>query len=526
MVNLSSPQKSVPWLGIGMGAIFLVSLGLRFWQLSQFNSLVFDEVYYAKFASAFLQGKQDFGGHPPLSTYLVAGGIWLAERWRWGDQTLRNSLTGLDLSTFSYRWLNAGTGALIPLVVGAIAFQLTQRRGYALIAALFAAVDGIFLVESRYALNNIYLVLLGLLGHWLLLLALARLGMQRSDKRAIASTVYLVLSGVAFGGAIAIKWNGVAFLAAAYGIWIAAWVIWWAGQWAVQRAGQRAPGAAAIPGEPAETANQSTVSPLVSPLAKLTRIQPITGVLSFAVVPFVVYWLSWLPYMQLDPSTSFWGWQAKITDYHSRVGGMDVHPYCSPWYSWFLMVRPVAYFYKTAKDLGEVVPGSDPSQVIYDVHAMGNPFLWWFSTLAMVLLIIGLGAQVRQWLQQVAKVQVEEGDRPMATRPPLAAFQPNPLYSWTALYLSISWIANWILWVRVTRCTFLYHYMGASIFSLLGLALVIHSWLQRPERWQRRAGIAAIAIIVAAFLFWLPLYLGLPISSTALQLRRWFPSWI
>jgi dolichyl-phosphate-mannose--protein O-mannosyl transferase len=114
----------------------------------------------------------------------------------------------------------------------------------------------------------------------------------------------------------------------------------------------------------------------------------------------------------------------------------------------------------------------------------------------------------------------------MAIRSPLAWFQPNPLYSWTALYLSISWIANWILWVRVTRCTFLYHYMGASIFSLLGLALIIHSWLQRPERWQRRAGIAAIAIIVAAFLFWLPLYLGLPISSAALQLRRWFPSWI
>jgi len=506
MFNLSSPQKSVPWLGIGMGAIFLVSLGLRFWQLSQFNSLVFDEVYYAKFASAFLQGKQDFGGHPPLSTYLIAGGIWLAERWRWGDQTLRNSLTGLDLSTFSYRWLNACTGALIPLVVGAIAFQLTQRRGYALIAALFAAVDGIFLVESRYALNNIYLVLLGLLGHWLLLLALARLGMQRPGKRPTAPILYLLLSGVAFGGAIAIKWNGVAFLAAAYGIWIAAWAIRWA------------TAAAAISSD--SSAGRS------SPLANLTRIQLLPGMLSFTIVPFLVYVLSWLPYMQLDPSTSFWGWQAKITDYHSRVGGMDVHPYCSPWYSWFLMVRPVAYFYKTAKDLGEVVPGSNPSQVIYDVHAMGNPFLWWFSTLAMVLLIIGLGGQVRQWLQRVAKVQVEEGDRPIAIRPPLARFQPNPLYSWTALYLSISWIANWILWVRVTRCTFLYHYMGASIFSLLGLALIIHSWLQRPERWQRRAGIAAIAIIVAAFLFWLPLYLGLPISPAALQLRRWFPSWI
>jgi len=516
MFNSPSSKVSVPWFGIGMAAIFMVSLCLRFWDLSHFNSLVFDEVYYAKFASAFLQGKQDFGGHPPLSTYLIAGGIWLAERWNWGDQTLRNTLTGLDLSTFSYRWLNAFTGALIPLVVGAIALQLTQRRGYAFIAALFAAVDGLFLVESRYALNNVYLVLLGLLGHWLLLLGLARLGVQRPGKRAIASLPYLVMAGVAFGGTIAIKWNGVAFLAAAYGIWIAAWIIHWIIQWTT--------GAAPHSGVPSE--------PVSSPLVHLTQLRLIPGLLSFAVVPFGVYVLSWLPYMQLDPSTSFWGWQAKIIDYHSRVGGMDVHPYCSPWYSWFLMVRPVAYFYKTAKDLGETVSGRDPAQVIYDVHAMGNPFLWWFSTLAMLMLIAGLGWQARQWIQRWVKagrqgldrVQAGAGDRDRIQH--LLGSQPNSLYFWTALYLSISWVANWLLWVRVTRCTFLYHYMGASLFSLLGLALVVYGWLQSPARWQRRVGIIAIALILIAFLFWLPIYLGLPISPESLRLRRWFPSWI
>ena len=34
--------------------IFLLSLGLRFWNLGQFNTLVFDEVYYAKFANHYL----------------------------------------------------------------------------------------------------------------------------------------------------------------------------------------------------------------------------------------------------------------------------------------------------------------------------------------------------------------------------------------------------------------------------------------------------------------------------------------
>ena len=60
-----------------MTGIFLASLLLRFWGLSRFNSLVFDEVYYAKFASAFLKREIVFTGHPPLSTYIIAFGIWL-----------------------------------------------------------------------------------------------------------------------------------------------------------------------------------------------------------------------------------------------------------------------------------------------------------------------------------------------------------------------------------------------------------------------------------------------------------------
>jgi len=47
--------------------------------------------------------------------------------------------------------------------VAGIAYQLSHRRSYAFIAAL-AAADGLFLVESRYALNNVYLVIFGLLG--------------------------------------------------------------------------------------------------------------------------------------------------------------------------------------------------------------------------------------------------------------------------------------------------------------------------------------------------------------------------
>src|SRR5919199_5346182 len=165
-IYMTLPKKlsnsSFPWFSIGMIAIFLVSITLRFWDLSQFNTLVFDEVYYAKFANNYLTGTQFFNAHPPLSQYIIAIGIWIGSHLPIGQDTV-NGLTGSVRSTWSYRWLNALTGSFIPLVVAALAYQLNRRKSYALIAALFAATDGLFLVESRYALNNVYLVILGLL---------------------------------------------------------------------------------------------------------------------------------------------------------------------------------------------------------------------------------------------------------------------------------------------------------------------------------------------------------------------------
>jgi dolichyl-phosphate-mannose--protein O-mannosyl transferase len=60
-----------------MLGVFIVSLSLRFWQLERFNTLVFDEVYYAKFAKDYLTKTPFFNAHPPLSQYIIAIGIWI-----------------------------------------------------------------------------------------------------------------------------------------------------------------------------------------------------------------------------------------------------------------------------------------------------------------------------------------------------------------------------------------------------------------------------------------------------------------
>ena len=167
-MNLGCGMDSKNWqtpslanLKLALVIIWIFSAILRFWRLDAFNTLVFDEVYYAVFANNYLIGKEFFNAHPPLSQYIIAVGIWLSSLIPLGTEQV-NGLAGSLLSTFSYRWMNAVTGSLIPILIGAIAWQLTHRRNYAVLAALFAALDGLFLVESRYALSNIYLVFLGL----------------------------------------------------------------------------------------------------------------------------------------------------------------------------------------------------------------------------------------------------------------------------------------------------------------------------------------------------------------------------
>ncbi|MBD0303362.1 MAG: phospholipid carrier-dependent glycosyltransferase [Tolypothrix sp. T3-bin4] len=92
-------KQSVPWFWIGMAIAFLLWTSLRFWGLSRFNLLVFDEVYYAKYGNNYLTHTPFFDVHYPLGKYLIAIGIWIGTHLPFGQDSL-NRLTGSQLSPF------------------------------------------------------------------------------------------------------------------------------------------------------------------------------------------------------------------------------------------------------------------------------------------------------------------------------------------------------------------------------------------------------------------------------------------
>ncbi|MDF5708083.1 MAG: phospholipid carrier-dependent glycosyltransferase [Nostoc sp. S4] len=519
------------WFRIGIAGIFIFSLALRFWGLERFNTLVFDEVYFAKFGNNYLTHTPFFNAHPPLSQYMIGIGIWIGSHIPFWHDTV-NGLTGSMRSPWTYRWFNALTGSFIPIVVAAIAYQLSYRYSFALLAGLFTACDGIFLVESRYALSNIYIVIFGLLGQWFLLLALDNQNRRRS--------FWLVLAGINFGASVATKWNGLWFLLGAYLIWTTAWLIQGMHSFSNSKLLLISPSlreteepestslpqkvgvntySSSSPHLPISPSPHLPISPSQTPLQNLTQLNIFQMLFFLGIIPAFIYSIIWIPHLQLDKRYGFIAVHQQILKFHLHLGGnsSDVHPYCAAWYKWPLMTRPMAYYYQTAESINEPIPVVGPplpagaGQVIYDVHAMGNPFLWWFGMAAILFLIGMLVSQVMiPWVKEKrfsvpATVGVD---------------------TWIALYIAINYAANLLPWVKVTRCVFIYHYMCAVIFVFIAIAWFVDQCLRSYYQQLRALGVTITFIILVAFIFWMPVYLGLPLSPHDYKLRMWFNSWI
>jgi dolichyl-phosphate-mannose--protein O-mannosyl transferase len=124
---------------------------------------------------------------------------------------------------------------------------------------------------------------------------------------------------------------------------------------------------------------------------------------------------------------------------------------------------------------------------------MGNPVLWWLSTAAMILVVVVLVQQAIVWFFR---------NRASAAAPPQKPeWSLTPTELWLALFLVINYGANLLPWVRVTRCIFLYHYMGAAIFAGLTIAWLVDRWLDSPDPALRVMGIGTVLAIGLAFVF-------------------------
>lgn len=429
--------------------IFLAA-ALRFWGISEPGELVFDEVFFPVFAFNYLTGQYFFDVHPPLAKYMIAAGMWTYESLTDSIQMVTTEEVS-QLPAASYRWVNALVGTLMCLTVARLAFLLSRDLALSLLCGLLIAIDGAFIVESRLGLNNIYTAYFGVLSF----LFLARY--ETSGRRVL----WLALTGVSLGCALATKWSALGFAA---GIWALALLP------AVESliAAARAP------------TRHYTIGHVKS--WTLTGIQRLCLLL---IVPAIVYVIIWIPHLLVFEGDRFAPLHQAMYQVHSDVK-VDAHPNCSPWYEWPLTLRTIPYYY-------QVLPATSSSAVPFaiDIRHLGNAAIYLLSTAAIVTMFFS-------WIRQLY--------RRLRTGLPLA---PLNYQSFTIL----GFCATWLPWSLISRCTFQYHYLPSSAFAFMALAYYLIAAIRSPRAVARRAAWTAVSLILLVFFIRLPWYLGIPLPA-------------
>jgi dolichyl-phosphate-mannose--protein O-mannosyl transferase len=170
--------------------------------------------------------------------------------------------------------------------------------------------------------------------------------------------------------------------------------------------------------------------------------------------------------------------ELNVEMYKSNQRLTSAHPYSSRWYSWPFMARPIFYW----------VDGDAR------IYFLGNPVVWWASTVGVVLSIWYL----------VLSIKNRRKDKIL-------------------ILLLGAYALNLLPFMGIQRVMFLYHYMTAMVFAVLMLTYVVEKVYD-----DRRAKIILTGLVLvsfASFLYFAPLTYGLNLSPTEYEKRVLLPGW-
>lgn len=332
----------------------------RMYLIHQPSGYVFDEVYHA--VTAKLISRNDTRAyewwnpvpepntavdwlHPPLAKYFQAFSILV-----FGE------------TAFGWRFSSVIFGVGVIWMTFLVASMAFKNERLALLAALLASFDGLLLVQSRIAMNDIHVTFFILLScYWYL----HHFRLSNKNEEYVVFSWRLLLSIAAAGLAIASKWSGV-FALGAIGI------------------GEFIRLMMALAG----SQRQSVV--------KLTTLLRLFFLLVAAIViPGLIYLLSYSQmFLQGKDLNHFLELHNQTWRYQTNLKA--THPYQSRPWQWVLDLRPVWY----AVDYSS-------KENVSNIFALGNPLLFWGGALAVLTSFAYVLKKFAAALKTKSKIQVE-----------------------------------------------------------------------------------------------------------------------
>jgi 4-amino-4-deoxy-L-arabinose transferase-like glycosyltransferase len=449
--------------GPGPGSSLVDEQALAKAHAGYMDSMYFDEIYFGRTAYEHIHSLEPYEWtHPPLGKLIISLGIRL-----------------FGMSPFGWRVMGALFGVLLVPAFYALARLAFPTGRLALGAAALYALDFMRYTQTRMGTVDGYVVFFVIASYLFMyryyLSALAKDG-TRPDY------VSLGLCGLAFGLGAATKWNAIYSGAGLAIVFFIAFI-------RRLRADLGDPGR-----KPPRTWLRASGVVLFC-------------LLCFILVPIGIYVAAYVPTLSVPGHDwgSIWRYQGQMYNYHSKL--VAEHAFSSPWWQWWMLVRPVWYF------KAEGLAAGWTSTIV----AHGNPLIWWPS-LACAVAAIFIALKRRD-------------DR----------FLP----------IILGFFAQYLPWVLVPRLTFLYHYFPAIPFALLCILYCLRAVIPQSLPTLARGGKKAARALKASgdganlwafladnwlwvyvgsslilFLWFFPALGGTRVPLAWISSLKWLPSWI
>jgi len=448
--------------------------------LSPPNGQVFDEIYFPVDAYNDVKGMETcqpstaqckynyFDPEPPLAKLMIAGGEWGYGWYRANFQDAKGDYIDLGFNTFGWRIAVCIFGTLCVPLMYLLARRLWPNRLFAIAAATFVCFDGMFFLQSRIGMIDIFPIFFILLAYILYLVHI-------QSRTPAASLVTLVLLGITLGVGIASKW-----------IVLAAWttIVFLLVTRAIRRHVDVHIGPA---GDPIWSWGRGDGPAIPHGLYWRTYIT--IAAVALVAIPLAIYVESWYPFFargQFHNLADLVDYQVQSYRYHANLTA--THPYGSPWWSWPFLSRPVLY-YAEYTNLG--IDHWTGQALIARIEDLGNPWIWWTSLPCVVSL-------------------------------PYFIIRHR---SFPATVILLGFVTQYLPWSHISRVLFMYHMFGGLIFMILALAFVLAHIATNFRPVGRRVLVAHLGITVAAFFYFYPLWTALPISISANDPGPGTPIW-
>jgi dolichyl-phosphate-mannose-protein mannosyltransferase len=492
------------WGWIGPLLVTAFAAFLRFNRLSAPNAIIFDETYYAKDAWSILQhgvewnwatffpnaNTQIIAGHtnfqfpcsgtacaeyvvqPPVGKLLMAVGEWL-----------------YGLNSLGWRVAPAIFGTLAILVMCRVARRITRSTMLGCLAGLLLSLDGLEFVLSRTGILDIFLM-------FFVLASFGALVVDRDVSRARLAEKVVLESSDEAGPSLGIrKWRvaagvliGLACATKQYGFW---YILAFAGLCIAWDMGAR------------RTVGLKAY--VRGALVRDGKWLPIT----LGVIPLVSYVLTWTGWFAtstgydrnyaqqhgvsipiISPLYSLFAYHKEMLQF--GVGLSARHPYESQPWDWFLMTRPVAFYWESYTNAAGTHPAKSGTTgpFVSEVLAIGNPAIWWLSIPAIVFCLAW-------WLTR---------------------------RDWRAGAAVLGVAAGWVTWLPFTsRTKFFYYALEFEPFVIICIVLCLGLILGSASAvWWRRslgAGVVGLYTLTAVILFW---YFYPILSAQVIPYSDWF----